>query len=1127
METENLYQLELRRHLKKILLKTAALRMAAGLIGLLAVGAWGFLLLVLWAALTSAPPMWQVQLASRVTAVAGIVLFGFFMVRPLLRLPSLSRLAAEVEQRRDFQDIVRAGYEFSNDSRAMGRYAPDLVREVIRRAVRSISGLEVRFLFLSRRTLALVPVAYGALLVILVLLAINPAVLLDAGERVLAPHQSAALDHEANLFVVPGDITVLSGSDVEVSAVDLGRADKPVQVKYNLMNGFWKTEPVAKVPAEDGSEFKQHSYTFNNLRSTVSYYFVSGDRQSPTHTIRVVHKPIVRNLKLTLSPPPYTGEPREVVENSGGNIKALEGTRIHVEGETNNILRGARVRFDEGKSKDTAFDGNTFAFEFTALKDGSYTILLEDTLGHKTDDPLIHTVEVFDDHPPALDVLEPADHPELPRNYLVGLSFIASDDYGVRGAAVYSRKGGEGTFVRTGIPLEDQTDMKEVARSFVWNLEGVDFFPGEYLEFYIEVEDNNVITGPGKTKSRLFHLSAPTMAELYNKARDEETERSNLFDEALREGNALKERLEKLEREFLKTEQLEWSQKKEIDKAVASQKGIEEKIDAIRQSLDESLQSMSDNKMTSQQIGEKLEQIQQLLEDINSESLDEYIEKLQQAMEKLTPEEIREALKELNVSSEELLKQLERTAELLEEIRKEQMMEELVRESENLMDDQRDLNESTSEADSGDESKMKDLADQQLELADKTDQLKDSIEQLAGELPEDQETSSQLSEASKELSQKQTSQKMKKASQQLQQCKPQEAQDEQEQALDDLVDLFTKIATAQMEMQQGSGQRLAINLQRLARQTLRLSFKQETLADRLHARVSTDDPGEVRLLAEEQQSYYKALLRLTDDLEKIASKSVLISPGLLRLLGESLTRMQNSVLLLEQNKAFMSYASASQAVGSLNEATIQLLETTKNMGSGSSCSSTGLQSMMEQLLSGEQNIQQRTKELLPMQALAEQMLQERQAQLKRLAGEQRSLREIAQQIQNSLENNEELLGRLDKTLETMDEVIRDFEQGSVSDRTLQLEERIISRLLDAQRSVNTRDYEKTRRSETAEDIFSKKLNQGSSEQSAKTLREAIQKAMKLKAPGEFEDLIRLYFRALAEESNPAAGGGGE
>ena len=104
METENPYQIELKRHLKKILLKTAALRVASGLIGLLAVGAWGFLLLILWTTLTGAPPLWQTLLASRLTLLAGIALFGFFIVWPLLSLPSLGRLAAEVEPQLHFRD---------------------------------------------------------------------------------------------------------------------------------------------------------------------------------------------------------------------------------------------------------------------------------------------------------------------------------------------------------------------------------------------------------------------------------------------------------------------------------------------------------------------------------------------------------------------------------------------------------------------------------------------------------------------------------------------------------------------------------------------------------------------------------------------------------------------------------------------------------------------------------------------------------------------------------------------------------------------------------------------------------------------------------------------------------------
>jgi hypothetical protein len=83
---------------------------------------------------------------------------------------------------------------------------------------------------------------------------------------------------------------------------------------------------------------------------------------------------------------------------------------------------------------------------------------------------------------------------------------------------------------------------------------------------------------------------------------------------------------------------------------------------------------------------------------------------------------------------------------------------------------------------------------------------------------------------------------------------------------------------------------------------------------------------------------------------------------------------------------------------------------------------------------------------------------------------------------------------------------------------LSRQQRILSRMLDAERSVHTRDYEKERESMTAEEVFSRTLGRRPESADAQTLRDEIQRAMQLKAPGEFEELIRMYFRALADES---------
>jgi hypothetical protein len=109
---------------------------------------------------------------------------------------------------------------------------------------------------------------------------------------------------------------------------------------------------------------------------------------------------------------------------------------------------------------------------------------------------------------------------------------------------------------------------------------------------------------------------------------------------------------------------------------------------------------------------------------------------------------------------------------------------------------------------------------------------------------------------------------------------------------------------------------------------------------------------------------------------------------------------------------------------------------------------------------------------------------------------------------------------MDKIIEEMEDVIRDLAGGTLNEDTMRKEQRILSRLLDANRSVHTRDYEKKRLSVSADEMFSRADGTSRKKATSQQLREEIRRAMSLKAPGEFEDLIRLYFRALAEEAPP-------
>jgi hypothetical protein len=496
---------------------------------------------------------------------------------------------------------------------------------------------------------------------------------------------------------------------------------------------------------------------------------------------------------------------------------------------------------------------------------------------------------------------------------------------------------------------------------------------------------------------------------------------------------------------------------------------------------------------------------------------------MQKAMEKLEPEEIQKALENLNMSAEDMLRSLERTESLLKEIQRDQAVEEMIRKTRDLMEAQEKLSDETAGAD--EENNMDGLSQEQEDLAERADQLEKELEELANKMA-DQELADKMQEASQKNSMSQTSKEMKEASSQLQKGQKNQAMSHQEKAEENMISLFKSLANIQMQMQSASSRKVAMNLQRLADSTLEISFKQEELSHALREQIAAQDGADrsmIRSLAEEQQSYAHAVEQIADELHEISKVTLVVPEALLEALGRCMQSMQSSLLFLEQAKPFMSTPSATKATTTLNEITIDLLRACKNCSGGGSGQSEG-SPMMQRLLSGQQQVLRETEHLLAMRAGQEKMMQQMQAEVERLGGQQRSMKELAEQIRDDLKKEENPLGRMDRIIDEMEEIIRDIESGALDESTLEKEERILSRLLDAQRSIHSRDYEKKRTSETAGEMYSDASVLSASRQQSQMLREEIRRAMALKAPGEFEDLIRLYFRALAEEATMGRSG---
>jgi hypothetical protein len=170
------------------------------------------------------------------------------------------------------------------------------------------------------------------------------------------------------LLVEPGDTTVRSGASLRIKAqlVGLDSSDAVIHVKYES-SVDWEAAPMP--PQISGSGFE---FTLAGINEPFRYYVRAAGLESRQFNVRVVVMPNVENVKLTYNYPSWTGlEP--LVEDPGGDIRAVPGTKIAVEVQTDKPLKGAVLVVN---NQDIPLKGSdlTAKAELEVDKEGEYYI---------------------------------------------------------------------------------------------------------------------------------------------------------------------------------------------------------------------------------------------------------------------------------------------------------------------------------------------------------------------------------------------------------------------------------------------------------------------------------------------------------------------------------------------------------------------------------------------------------------------------------------------------------------------------------------------------------------------------------------------------------------------------------
>lgn len=286
-------------------------------------------------------------------------------------------------------------------------------------------------------------------------------------------------------------------------------------------------------------------------------------------------------------------------------------------------------------------------------------------------------------------------------------------------------------------------------------------------------------------------------------------------------------------------------------------------------------------------------------------------------------------------------------------------------------------------------------------------------------------------------------------------------------------------------------------------------------------RMDRNSPG-MNEAADQQQNLLSGLQRVANELMEASQQTFFVTPEIGKALGKSMGGMQSSLDNLEARNSGKSGQNQGKAMSGLNEAVSELRKSMQQMSGASS--GIGFQEMMQRLMGMSGKQQGLNKQTSQLGQKPGALSMQQQAAMARLAAEQEALRKSLQQLMKEAGNRSDILGDLGKVGKDMEDVVKELQKKNVNRNTIQRQKRILSRLLDAQRSMHDRDYSKKRKAETGNQYHA--LSPQALPAKVLTKRDRLKnellKAMKEGYSKDYRELIRKYFEALYEEQQKEA-----
>lgn len=828
--------------------------------------------------------------------------------------------------------------------------------------------------------------------------------------------------------------------------------------------------PQAVYVVTGGTRFKlersgdQFSYSFDNLQRNLDFHLEAAGFDSPTYKVAMIDRPAVLSFNVKLNYPAYLNKPSEQLSNVG-NLLVPQGTTVHWEfaaDHTDSLL--LRFNTDVKGVAARLIDDNTFVIDRRLMQSTAYTVSLKnDQISAPSS--IQYNVQVVPDRFPQISVDRIQD--TVTYNY-IALSGLVSDDYGfskLRLNYTIKRNGKVSATNSIAIPVNRSTTSQNFV--YNWSLDSLKLGQEDRLEYFVQVWDNDGVNGPKSSRSNQLNFAIPSNAEVQEQVDKSAEKTEEHIDKALTKTQDIKKELKAMEDRMRTRKSSDFQDKKQLQEVLQKRDELMKDVQKLQeqfQKTNDTQQRFADKNKSTQ---DKQEQLQKLFNELLDPESKQLYEQLKQLLEKKQDEKASDLLDRLSRKERNLERDLDRALKLFKQMQLEQKVNNVAENLEKQADQLDKQAEESAKKNESSEDQQKQQEKSQEDFKNTQDQLKEIDKEAEKEDLNKPDTS--------EDEQKEIEKEMQQAMDQLKKNQGKKASPSQSKASKSMRAMSKSMQESMQSSEMEEMQENMDDLRNILDNLVTLSFGQERVMKDFRG-MSLQDPR-VTKLSQEQLKLQDDAKIIEDSLNALASRVVQIQSFVTRELTNMKFYMDESTQQLRDRRLSVAASKQQFAMTSINNLALMLSDVLKNMqqqmnamampgkgkgGKKGSKPGEGVGEMQKQLNAQMKQMQKGGKSG---RGLSEELSQ--------MAAQQAMIRTMLKKLEENSKGTQvgkQQEQQAKELMQKMDETETDLVNKRVTQRTINRQDEILTRLLESEKAYKQQEEDPRREAESAKSI---------------------------------------------------------